>query len=82
MCAAPTILGACGVLKDKNATCFPGFEDELACKEFLAIPVVKDENVITSRGLGTTIDFAAAIIEYCTDKKSAEEILDRIVYKK
>lgn len=82
VCAAPTILGACGVLKEKKATCFPGFEDELACKEFLAIPVVKDENVITSRGLGTTIDFAAAIIEYCTDKKSAEEILDRIVYKK
>ena len=29
ICAAPSILGQLGLLKDKKATCYPGFEDAL-----------------------------------------------------
>ena len=29
ICAAPTVLGFAGVLKGKNATCYPGMEDGL-----------------------------------------------------
>ena len=43
-------------------------------------PVVKDGNIITSRGLGTTIQFAAAIIEYLTGKDTADEVLRQIIY--
>lgn len=81
ICAAPIVLGANGVLKDKKATCYPGFEDELMAKEFVVSPVVKEGNVITSRGLGTAIEFSSAIIEYLCDKETADGILNGIIYK-
>lgn len=81
ICAAPIVLGANGVLKDKKATCYPGFEDELMAKEFVANPVVKEGNVITSRGLGTAIEFSSAIIEYLCNKETADGILNGIIYK-
>ena len=43
-------------------------------------PVVKDGNVITGRGLGTAIEFAAAIIEKLRDRETADNILDKIIY--
>ena len=52
ICAGPTALGAFGVLADKNATCYPGCEDQLMAKRHSTEPVVVDGNVITSRGVG------------------------------
>ena len=81
VCAAPTVLGNAGILKDKKATCYPGFEEKLYCKEFSEDRVVKDGNVITSRGMGTSIEFALAIIEYLLDKEAAEAISHGIIFK-
>lgn len=80
VCAAPSILGGLGILNGKKATCYPGFEDKLTGAEYVKEPVVKDGNIITSRGLGTTIQFAAAIIEYLTGKDTADEVLRQIIY--
>ena len=57
ICAAPSVLGKCGILEGKRATCYPGFEDKLIGAEVVEEPVVVDGNVITSRGMGTAIDF-------------------------
>ena len=43
-------------------------------------PVVVDGIFTTSRGAGTTIEFAAAIIERFKDKKAADMILEKIIY--
>ena len=40
ICAAPSILGVMGILKDKNAVCFPGFEEKLAGANVLDVPAV------------------------------------------
>ena len=40
-----------------------------------------DGNVITSRGMGTSVMFAAAILEKTAGKDSAEEVLGKIVYR-
>lgn len=80
VCAAPSILGGLGILNGKKATCYPGFEDKLTGAEYVKESVVKDGNIITSRGLGTTIQFAAAIIEYLTGKDTADEVLRQIIY--
>ena len=45
ICAAPSILGVMGILKDKNAVCFPGFEEKLAGANVLDVPAVTDKNV-------------------------------------
>lgn len=81
ICAAPSVLGVNGILQDKKATCYPGFEDKLESATFIKEPVVKDQNIITSRGVGTAIDFALAIIESLKDKKAAKEIAESIIYK-
>ena len=81
VCAAPTIPGSIGILKGRKATCFPGYEDELLGAEYVDSPVVADGNVITSKGLGTTIAFSGAIIEYLIGKDASESVLKKIQYK-
>ena len=43
-------------------------------------PVVVDGNVITSRGMGTAIDFAAKLVEIIKGTKEKDELLKSIVY--
>lgn len=82
ICAAPSVLGVNGILKDKKATSYPGFEDKLEGAILSTEPVVKDQNIITSRGVGTAIDFALAIIETLKGKDTADKIADEIVYSR
>lgn len=81
ICAAPSVLGAHGILQGKEATCYPGFEEKLTGAVPKEDVVVVDGNVITSRGMGTAIAFAAAIIEAYCGKGKADEILQGIIYK-
>ncbi|MBQ2706594.1 MAG: DJ-1/PfpI family protein [Agathobacter sp.] len=81
ICAAPSVLGEAGLLKGKKATSYPGFEDKLIGAEICADAVVVDGNIITSRGMGTAIDFALAIIEYLVDKETADKLSAGIIYK-
>lgn len=81
VCAAPTVLSELGILKDKKATSYPSFEGKLDCVEYLKQPYVVDGNVITSRGMGTCIEFAGAIIAALKDDETAKQVKDAIVYQ-
>lgn len=81
VCAAPSILGVNGILNGKNATCYPGYEEKLLGANYIKQPVVRDGNIITSRGLGTTIEFAAEIIKCLDSEEKAEALLRKIIYK-
>lgn len=81
VCAAPTVLSELGILKDKKATSYPSFEGKLDCAEYLQQPYVVDGNVITSRGMGTCIEFAGAIIGALKDDETAKQVKDAIVYQ-
>lgn len=74
ICAAPQILGHKGLLEGKNATCYPGFETELKGAELSTLPAVKDGKVITAKGPGATVDFAAEIIKELKGEKVAVEL--------
>ena len=74
--------GAFGVLADKNATCYPGCEDQLMAKRHSTEPVVVDGNVITSRGVGTAIEFALKLVEILIDRQTADDLAEKIVYKR
>ena len=80
ICGAPVVPGRMGLLRDYKATCYPGMEGELHCKEFIPVPVVKDGNLITSRGAGTALDFALALVEEMVSAEKAEELRKGIVY--
>lgn len=81
VCAAPTVLGDLGILDGRKATCYPSFADKLICGEYLEQPVVRDGHVITSRGMGTCIEFAGEIITALKDATTAEQIKTAIVYQ-
>lgn len=81
ICAAPSVLGACGVLTGKNAVCYPGFEEKLLGAKVQYQPVIQDGNVITGRGMGAANDFALKIIENFLGVEKAREIKESIVYQ-
>lgn len=61
ICAAPSILGHKGLLRGKNAVCFPGFESELEGATLSDSFVVTDGNIITAKGMGSAVKFGIAI---------------------
>ncbi|MDO4790489.1 MAG: DJ-1/PfpI family protein [Porphyromonas sp.] len=75
ICAAPVVYGSAGLLKDKVATAYPGFEEKLACKQYSQTEsVVVDGNIITGRGPGYSFSFALAIVEYLLDRETANAV--------
>ena len=62
-------------MQGQYATCHPGFEEKLTGAVTSADAVVMDGNIITSRGMGTAIDFGLAIIRFLTED---EELLDHV----
>ena len=83
ICAAPTILSALGILNGKQAICFPACEPDLIKDGAIIVnqDVVKDNNIITSRGAGTAIDFSLTLIEELLGKDKSQEIKEQILYK-
>lgn len=61
ICAAPMVLGRHGILRDRKATCYPGFEHYLPEGAYTGEPVTQDTNIITAFGPAAATDFAFAI---------------------
>ncbi|MBE5830570.1 MAG: DJ-1/PfpI family protein [Butyrivibrio sp.] len=81
ICAAPTVFGKLGILKGKKACCFPGREEDLLGADVQTSSVTKDGHFITSRGMGTAIDFGLAIIEHYQGSDAATSMASKIVYR-
>ena len=79
ICAAPQILGRLGYLKGKKATCFPDSSEFLDC-EYTGDRVCVFDNIITSKGIGTAMDFALAIVEYILGSEKAERLSRSCMY--
>lgn len=80
ICAGPIVLEKAGILSGKNATSYPGFEEEMASAKYQNDRVVVDENIITARGPAIATDFALEIVKKIYGKKKFEEIKSDILY--
>lgn len=80
ICASPTVLGGFGLLEGREATCYPGMEDGLEGARFRDDSVVWDGNILTSRGLGTAIDFALELVWHFHGENEAATMAQDIVY--
>ena len=78
ICGAPSILGGLDLLKGRVATCYPNMEHLLGCEHSLE-DVVEDGPFITSRGAGTALEFALALVARLKGRKVAEELRKGIV---
>lgn len=63
ICAAPETLEAFGILKGKKCTSYPGFIKNRNDIIYIEDIVVKDNNIITSRGPATSIAFGLEILK-------------------
>ena len=79
ICAAPSALGILGILEGKNATCYPGFEDQLKGAKFKAVPVVTDGNITTSRGMGTSILLGLELVKLLKDEETSKKLAEAIM---
>lgn len=77
ICAAPVVvLQHHGLLAGRRATCHPSVADRLQNAESLSSRVVVDGNCVTSRGPGTAVEFALALIELLYGADKANQVAD------
>jgi 4-methyl-5(b-hydroxyethyl)-thiazole monophosphate biosynthesis len=81
ICAAPLVFGKLGILKGKNATCYPGNEEYLEGAEITGSPTEVAGNIITGKGAGVAIDFALKIVEQLKGEAEAKELAEKMVVK-
>lgn len=79
ICAAPAVLGRLGILKGKQATCYPGFQDALG-ESYVGGLVVESKNIITAKGPGLSSDFAFCLIEKLVGEEVADQVYDAAQY--
>ncbi len=82
ICAAPSVLGREGLLKDKKAVVYPGFEKELHCAKVGHDTLCVDGKIITAKGPGVAFDFALKLVEVLLGKDVRKTLAEKMIYKK
>lgn len=77
ICAAPLVLMDAGLLEGRRFTAYRSVCEELGGA--LDERVVVDENLITSRGAGTALDFALALIAHLAGEPAADRVAEEIM---
>ena len=80
ICASPSILGKMGILENKTATCFPGYEKFLKGAVVSSEKAVRDGKIITGKGAGAAADFGFLMLEVLKDKETADKIRSAMQY--
>ena len=74
ICAAPLALKSAGVLKN-HYTCYPSFENHIKHDGYeFASKVVRDENITTSQGPSTSMEFALSLVTQLCGQEVAEKL--------
>lgn len=83
LCAAPAVvLGRHKLIPHATATCYPGFQQELAGQvaQLSEAKVVVDGKLITSQGPGTAMAFALRLVELLAGAEKAREVAEGMVF--
>lgn len=79
ICAAPSILGDMGILRGKEAICYPGFEDRLTGAAISDKKVVLDGKVLTAAGMGAALDMGLCIVEIFRGKEYSNSLRKAVI---
>lgn len=81
ICASPAVvLAPLGILDNKNATCYPGFESQAPKARMTGREVEIAHNVITANGPASTLLFAFAIATATVGADKAKEVSNGMLY--
>ena len=82
ICAGPTVLADLGITDGKNATCFPGCEEQMGSAIMAEnAAAVTDGKLITGTSAGCAIPFGLALITALKGKDEADRIAKQIVIR-
>ena len=79
ICAAPSALVTAGVAKGIRLTSHPSVQDMFSEYQYSEERVVESGNWITSRGMGTAIEFALVLVSRLVSPETAAEIKNSIL---
>jgi putative intracellular protease/amidase len=79
ICAAPIALKAAGAIRGARLTSHPSVENELAGERYVTERVVTDGRLITSRGPGTALEFALALVAALCGRDQAAAVAQPMV---
>lgn len=79
ICAAPLLLDRAGILDGKKYTCYPGTDVKSGKKT--EANVVIDGNIITSRGVGTSLEAAIKLVEIIVSPAEAKIQAEKVLYQ-
>ncbi len=78
ICAAPLLLKDAGLLESKAFTCHFSALPELPEAQ-TAERVIEDDRIITSRGAGTSLDFALTLVRRLCGEEKSNEVREAIM---
>ena len=81
ICAAPTVLAKLGITDGRQATVYPGMEDQMGSACMQDANAVRDGKVLTGRAPGAAYDFAYLLLETLKGAETAGKIRTGMVYK-
>jgi 4-methyl-5(b-hydroxyethyl)-thiazole monophosphate biosynthesis len=79
ICSSPSILAKLGLIK--KGTIFPSMKAKLG-EAWVDNPVVETENLITSQGPATAMEFALKLLERLEGKVKANEVAERLLFRR
>ena len=82
ICAGPTVLADLGITDGKEATCYPGCEDQMGNARMLPDRTfVWDGKLITGTSAGCAIPFGLALVAALKGHETADAIANQIVIR-
>ena len=81
ICAAPTILARLGITDGRNATCYPGCEEQMGSANMVCAAAVTDGRLITGTSAGCAIPFGLALIAALKGQEAADAVEKQIVIR-
>ena len=81
ICAGPTVLADLGIVDGKNATCYPGCEENMGSAKMVEAPAVTDGKLITGTSAGCAVPFGLALIAALKGQEEADRIAKQIVIR-
>ena len=82
ICAAPAlVLGKLGIVDGKNATCYPGCEDQMAKANYTGELVTVDGNIVTGEGPAAAFPFAYTLTAMLAGEETAAALAEGMRFK-
>ncbi|MDY3845413.1 MAG: DJ-1 family glyoxalase III [Eubacteriales bacterium] len=73
ICAAPSVLGKRGLLRGKEAICYPGYEKYLTDAKISKKRVVTDGDITTAIGMDASLEFANEILRIAKERREKSD---------